>query len=289
MKLIGMDHKVDMVLSTVERRQPALLYGPTGNGKTMIAWEAAYAYSQKVGLPVVYLQLYPEMTKNSLIGGETIKEGTIVVEEQAIMKMGGVGKGAIFIVDECTHTTEPVLLSFNSLIESPWSTVIGDKVCELDQKTRFIFCGNTPDHAGNIHLPISFANRVFIVSTDLPDNKTLCAIGEEVNKDKVFAESGKAELPKTLIEFFADLIVKTHEPSFPISPRNMVICVTAAKSLTGTGYEAVTKNGPPKTIADACKKAKINADMLKEVILSSMMAHVITKSQGPEKVAALLW
>lgn len=289
MKLIGMDHKVNMVLSTIERRQPALLYGPTGNGKTMIAWEAAEAYAKSTDIPIVYLQLYPEMTKNSLIGGETIKDGSIVVEEQALLKMGGTGKGgAMFIVDECTHTTEPVLLSFNSLIEEPYSTVIGDKVCKLDQKSRFIFCGNTPDHAGNIHLPISFANRVFIIPTDLPDKKILCAIGEEVNKESGLPV-GKGKLPKALIEFFADIIVKTHEPSFPISPRNMVICVRAAKSIRQSGYKRVTKNVPPKSIADACKEALIDVNLLKEVILSSMMSHVVTKSQGPEKVAALLW
>ena len=285
MKLIGMKVKVAMVLATVTRNQPALLYGPTGNGKTMIAWEAAKAYSKKAKIPVVYLQLYPEMTKNSLIGGETIKDGTIMVEEQVIMKMGGVGKGAIFIVDECTHTTEPVLLSFNSLIEEPYSTVIGDKVCQLDKKTRFIFCGNTPDHAGNIHLPISFANRVFIVKTELPDKKVLCAIGEEVNN----GSDKKGKLSDKLIEFFADIILKTHEPSFPISPRNMVICVKAVKSLLGTGYKKVTIKGPPEEIDVACKESKINVNILKEVILSSMMSHVITKSQGPEKVAALLW
>jgi len=285
MKLIGMDHKVKAVVKAMLRRQATLLYGPTGNGKTMIAWEAAKEYSAKENLPIVYLQLYPEMTKNSLIGGETIENGSIIIKEQAILTMGGVGHGAIFIVDECTHTTEPVLLSFNSLIEIPYSTVIGHKICELDEKTRFIFCGNSPDHAGNVHLPISFANRLFIINTDLPDEKVLCAIGKEADSES----TPKGSLPKELIEFFADIIIKTHEPSFPISPRNMILCVTAAKSLLGTGYKKIKGDGPSEVIDSICKKKDIDPSMLKETMLSSMMAHVITKSQGPEKVAALLW
>ena len=285
MKLIGMDHKVHMVVEAILRRQAVLLYGPTGNGKTMIAWEAAEIYSKMTGLPIVYLQLYPEMTKNSLIGGETIENGSIVIKEQAILTMGGAGHGAIFIVDECTHTTEPVLLSFNSLIELPYSTVIGHKIYQLDDKTRFIFCGNSPDHAGNVHLPISFANRLFIVKTELPSKKILCDIGEEADN----ASMSKRELPADLIKFFADIIIKTHEPSFPISPRNMILCVTATKSLLGMGYKKITKDGPPRKINDICKAGEIDPNALKEVILSSMMSHVITKSQGPEKVTALLW
>lgn len=285
MRLIGMDHKVNIVLEAALRRQPVLLYGPTGNGKTMIAWEAAKECSNRMGVPVVYLQLYPEMTKNSLIGGETIENGSIIIKEQAILTMGGIGHGAIFIVDECTHTTEPVLLSFNSLIEVPYSTVIGHKICELDEKARFIFCGNSPDHVGNIHLPISFANRLFIVKTELPDKKVLCAIGKEADDES----TPKGKLPKELIEFFADIIIKTHEPSFPISPRNMVLCVKAAKSLLKTGYKKVAKGGPPQKVNAICKESEMDSNALKEVILSSMMSHIITKSQGPEKVAALLW
>ena len=138
MKLIGMDMEVREALRALLRREAVLLYGPTGNGKTLAAWEIARRLNKKFGVLIVYLQLYPEMTKNSLIGGETIKGGSVIVEEQAILKLG-CGEGAIFIIDECTHTTEPVLLSFNSLIEEPYSTVVGDKIYKLSDKKHFIF------------------------------------------------------------------------------------------------------------------------------------------------------
>lgn len=277
MKLIGMKMEMREALRALLRREPVLFYGPTGNGKTLAAWAIAEELEKKLNVPIVYLQLYPEMTKNSLIGGETIKNGSIVIEEQAILKLG-CGKGAIFIVDECTHTTEPVLLSFNSLIEEPYSTVVGDTIYKLSDKTRFIFCGNFPDHAGNIHLPISFANRVYTIKTIMPDKKTLCKIGIEASP----------KVPRGILNFIIDIVIKTHEPSFPISPRNVAIAAKAIPDLFGTGYKKSTKITSKKVKGD-CKKYDIDTEELRRTILSSMMANIIITSQGPEKVAALLW
>ncbi len=277
MKLIGMKMEVKEALRALYRRDPVLFYGPTGNGKTLAAWKVAEEIEKDLKVPIIYLQLYPEMTKNSLIGGETIKSGSVVVEEQSILKMG-CGRGAIFIVDECTHTTEPVLLSFNSLIEEPYSTVVGDKIYKLSDKTRFIFCGNLPDHAGNIHLPISFANRVYTVRTIMPDKKTLLAIGLEA--------SPKA--PKGILDFIAEIVEKTHEPSFPVSPRSVAIAARAIVDLSGTGYRKGQKVTDSRVLSD-CKKFDINTNELKRTILSSLMANIVISSQGPEKIAAMLW
>lgn len=275
MKLIGMETEVEDALRAARQRQPVLFYGPTGNGKTIAAWEVARVLEKELSVPIIYIQLYPEMTKNTLLGGETIKGGSIVIEKQAVLTWGE--KGAIFIVDECTHTTEPVLLAFNSLIEEPYSTVIGDEIKELSEKTRFIFCGNLPDHAGNIHLPVSFANRLYIVSTGLPSVKTMCLIGRAANE----------EAPEVILRFVAEIIEKTHEASFPISPRNMVTVSRALGGILGSGYE---QNAAIDTELDkACKEHDIHFDALKRVILSSLMAHITGHSQGPDKVAALLW
>lgn len=277
MKLIGMKVEVEEALKALLRKEPVLFYGPTGNGKTLAAWEVAKRLEKKLSIPIIYLQLYPEMTKNSLIGGETIKDGSVVVEEQAILKLG-CGKGAVFIVDECTHTTEPVLLSFNSLIEEPYSTVVGDKIYKLSDNTRFLFCGNLPDHAGNIHLPISFANRVYTIRTVMPDRKALIAIGMEASP----------RTPKGLVDFVAEIVEKTHEPSFPVSPRSVAIAARAIADLPGTGYKK-SSNVTDKRVVSNCEKWDINTDKLKRVILSSLMANIVIASQGPEKVAALLW
>jgi len=275
MKLIGMDLEVSEALRALRRNAPVMFYGPTGNGKTLAAWEVAKQIEKESGVPIVYLQLYPEMTKNSLIGGETIKAGSIVIEEQALLKMG-CGKGAIFIVDECTHTTEPVLLAFNSLIEEPYSTVVGDKIYKLSEKTRFIFCGNFPDHAGNIHLPISFANRLYIIKTGMPSKEILCQIANEANP----------KAPASLMEFIADLILTCHEPAFPVAPRNIVAAAHAVPDLFGTGYKKGIKI---EGVTATCKEHDIDQNLLKRAIMSSLMANVIVTSVGPEKIEALLW
>jgi MoxR-like ATPase len=272
-----MEMEVKEALRALLRREPVLFYGPTGNGKTLAAWEVAKRLEKKLKIPVIYLQLYPEMTKNSLIGGETIKNGSVVIEEQAILKLG-CNNGAIFIIDECTHTTEPVLLSFNSLIEEPYSTVVGDKIYNLSNNTRFIFCGNIPDHAGNIHLPISFANRVYTIRTVMPDKETLCKIGK----------AASPKVPDKILGFIAEIVEKTHEPSFPISPRNIAIAARAIPDLFETGYKK-SKGVTDARIKSDCEKHDISTDELKRTILSSMMANIVVASQGPEKVAALLW
>lgn len=276
-KLIGMNEKITGIMGALSANHPVLLYGPTGSGKTMMAWAAAQIYSEQTGLPIIYLQLYPEMTKNSLIGGETLKDGSIVIETQPIVSLGC--EGAIFIVDECTHTTEPVLLAFNSLIEEPYSTVIGKRVYTLDKSTRFIFSGNYPDHAGNIALPISFANRLHIEKVELPDLNTLIGIGESVSP----------KLCKEIIEFIANLVIKTHDPSFPISPRNVIICCEELADLVGNRSKDEKDSDVPTELRGYLRSDSISPEMFKKTVLSTMMAHIKSKSTGPDKIGALLW
>lgn len=280
MRLVGLKNEVQDALDALNRRQPVLFYGPTGCGKTLAAWKVAKKLSKQSGLPILYLQLYPEMTKNSLIGGETIKKGSIVVEKQPLLSFGE--RGAIIIVDECTHTTEPVILSFNSLIEEPYQTVVGEEICTLNKNTRFIFCGNTPDHAGNIHLPASFANRLYIISVPAPDEETLVKIGT----------TAAPKAPKEILSFVAKLITSTHEPSFPVSPRNMVTASRSVQSLLDSGYKKSGKRLPSKNVEElmkSCEEFNIDTDRLRRSIKSSLMAHVVAKTMGPDKVTAQLW
>jgi hypothetical protein len=277
-QLVGMEVELEAGLLAMKQRLPICFYGFTGNGKTLLAWEAAKKYVDSLDkeIPIVYMQLYPEMTKNSIIGGETLKDGTIVIAEQSILKFGK--KGTVFIIDECTHTTEPVLLAFNSLIEEPYSTVVGDNIYTMHGDTRFIFCGNLPDHVGNIHLPVSFANRLFIILTGLTDNDKLVRIGEAVCKDA----------PIKILEFAAEVIRKCHEPAFPLSPRNIVTLARVLPSLFNTGFTGKASI-PQASVKTACKEKNINEFLLRRAIMSSLMAHWVCKSTGPDKVEAMLW
>lgn len=275
MKLIGMDREKERASAALQNGLPVLLYGFTGNGKTLLAKEIAEQYARENNIPIIYLQLYPEMTKNSLIGGETLENGSIVVKHQPIVTFGT--RGAIFIIDECTHTTEPVLLAFNSLIESPRSTVIGDEIISMDEKTRFIFCGNLPDHTGNISLPTSFANRLFIIKTELLSKEQISSIGKEANTN----------VPTELLNFVSNIIHTVHDASFPVSPRNMVTFCLNYSSIVKTGYNP--EETLPDELREVCATNDINAKVLRDSIMSSLMGHVVFRTDGPKKVAAMLW
>ena len=144
-KPVNLDSKISEIVDALSYNKPVCLYGPTGTGKTIAGWEAAQRIAKALGNEVVYIQMYPEITKSVLIGGETIKNGNIVVDTGPIIKMGGseTKNGATFFIDEVTHATEPAVLGLNSLIEAPFQTVVGAKVYKMHENTSFLFAGNT--------------------------------------------------------------------------------------------------------------------------------------------------
>jgi len=62
----------------------------------------------------------------------------------------------------------------------------------------------------------------------------------------------------------------------------------AITSLFGTGYK-VNKAITNEAVVADCAKFGINTDFLKRTIISSLMGNIVIASQGPEKIAALLW
>lgn len=281
-KLFGLDDHFKRALTALKGAEPILLYGPSGSGKTILADEIAKAYQDTCQnkIPIIYLQLYPEMTKGTLIGGETLRDGNVVVEPQIVATEGE--KGAIFVIDECTHTTEPVLLAFNSLIEEPNTTVIGDKIYQMNKETRFIFCGNYPDHTGNIPLPTSFANRLYIEDVAFVDRDNSISIAKYY--------SG---IDDHIAAFIIYIVENTRANDFPLSPRNVIKCARGIKRLEGTGFIALSRDirmpDRVKILMRVLEEHKINPTMFKEVVLSSLQAHTKSRSQSPERVKALLW
>lgn len=279
-KLFGLDAITKRVELAVTAGEAVLLYGPAGSGKTIMAKQLAEKYSKSANVPVVYQQLYPEMTKGTLIGGETLKNGSIVVEPQIIVTAGV--KGAVFVIDECTHTTDPVLLSFNSLIEEPNSTMIGDKEFKMDARTRFIFCGNYPDHIGNIPLPTSFANRLYIED-----------IGHVAIDDYIKIAMHYTKIDAVIAKFIAGIIERTRDESMPVSPRNMLACSRAICRLANTGYtelpKTVRETADLKKVMQVLKDSNISPDAFKEVVLSTLGARIKAHSTVPDKIRALLW
>ena len=285
-KPINLDHKINEAIRALTCGKPVLFYGPSGTGKTIAAWEVANKMAETLGNKVIYLQLYPEVTKNTLIGGETIKNGNIVVDIGPILKLGNdnTESGAIFIIDECTHATEPALLGFNSLIEAPFQTVVGAEVYRLHKNTRFIFAGNTPDHSGNVPLPRSFANRLYVIDFPVPNVDDLRKIMEGVLGIK------KKDPMSPLHDYILDIAVKTRSPYFSISPRNVINCVSMLGGLCKSGFAKIGKlddlNG---TIVKALKNNDMHPSLVRNAILATMLGNVTMKNDGPDKVKALLW
>lgn len=285
-KPVGLDSQIKDAYRALEANKPVLMYGPAGTGKTISAWEVGKNIAEKLGNEITYMQLYPEVTKNVIIGGETIKNGNIVTDTGPILKLGGnkTKNGTVFIIDECTHATEPALLGFNSLIEPPYQTVVGSKSHFLHPKTRFIFAGNPPSHEGNIMLPQSFANRLYIIDFPVPTDEKLLEIVTKVNG-----------LPKDyflmpLITYMLEIASKVRSDSFSISPRNLINCATMLEKAINTGSPDDDKlRHVNDGIVNIMKTHSMKDDVVRNIILSTMLGNVAINDQGPDKVKALLW
>jgi len=285
-KPVNLDSKISEIVDALSYNKPVCLYGPTGTGKTIAGWEAAQKVAKALGNEVVYIQMYPEITKSVLIGGETIKNGNIVVDTGPIIKMGGsdTPNGATFFIDEVTHATEPAVLGLNSLIEAPFQTVVGAKVYKMHEKTSFLFAGNTPDHAGNIELPASFANRLYIVDFPTPEEDDLREIVKGTvgvdNKHKFFG----------MQEFIIEVATKTRANYFAVSPRNIINCIELLQKKSGTGWKDHSCLAHLKAQTKKSMEAMDMDPMVaRSVILATMLGNMVTKNDGPEKVKAMLW
>jgi len=285
-KPINLDSKIEEIIDALGHAKPVCLYGPTGTGKTIAGWEAASEVAKTLKNEVVYVQMYPEITKSVLIGGETIKNGNIVVDTGPIIKMGGstTENGATFFIDEVTHATEPAILGLNSLIEAPFQTVVGAEIYKMHDNSRFLFAGNTPDHAGNVELPASFANRLYVVDFPTPEEDDLRAIiagTVGVKHDHPFFG---------LQNFVIEVAIKTRANYFAISPRNVINCIELLKDKSGSGWKSHKCLAHlKKATKDSMKNLNMDPMLTRSVILATMLGNVVTKNDGPDKVKALLW
>lgn len=285
-KPIGLHNQTAAAHRALEANKPVLMYGPAGTGKTISAWEVGQHIAGELGNKVTYMQLYPEVTKNVIIGGDTIKNGNIVTDIGPVLRLGGnkTDNGTVFIIDECTHATEPALLGFNSLIEPPYQTVVGSEVHFLHPNTRFIFAGNPPSHEGNIMLPQSFANRLYIIDFPVPADEELLEIVTEVNG------ISKGHFLMPLIEYIIEIASKVRSADFSVSPRNLINCATMLEKAVATGSPNAKKlEHVEGSIVNVMKKHRMDDNVVRNTILSTMLGNVETNNQGPDKVKAMLW
>lgn len=201
-----------------ETKWPLFLTGPSGSGKTIMAMNLAAAYAQAHDVPAYYVQLSPEMTKTSLILGLRLIDGSLVVADGVVadcMQTGGV-----IVVDEATHTTQELLLMFNSILDRTSVTSVGDRIVYAKDSFRVIFCSNDSSYAGNVRLPQSLAQRLVCFHFDHPSFEDELAIA-----DRVAREESKSVLrvPDAVKAYVVATIRLVRSPQYPLSARNAAI------------------------------------------------------------------
>jgi len=205
--------KIFNVLNTVDR--PLFFTGLPGTGKTILAKALAKLYCKKNNCKAYYLQLSPDMTKTSVILGLRLENGNLVPIKGVVAE--AMEHGDIVIVDEATHTTQQMLLMFNSILDRDSSTSIGDKIVYKDPKMRVIFCSNDSTCAGNIPLPQSFAQRALFFNFKYPnfeDEKT-------ITKSMLKNDLNDYTMPESVISYIANIIRNSRSKYFPLSVRNI--------------------------------------------------------------------
>lgn len=199
---------------------PLYLTGPSGSGKTIIAMNLAKKYSKANNVPAYYVQLSPELTKTSLVAGLRLVDGSLKSVNGIIAEC--MENGGIVIVDEATHSTQELLLVFNSILDRTSITAFGDRTITSKDTFRIIFCSNDSKYSGNVKLPQSFSQRLVAIYCDYPTWEDEVKISEEVAKSECVKG---CFVPKPVINYVVSLMREVREEDFPLSVRNVSIAL----------------------------------------------------------------
>ncbi len=210
----------DMSRVLFNTRWPLYFIGPSGSGKSIFAMNLGKEYAQKLKVPCYYIQLSPEQTKTSLILGLRLDNGSLKPVKAVVAE--AMEKGGIIIIDEATHSTQNLLLMFNSILDRTSVTSIGDEIVYSDKKFRVIFCSNDSNYAGNVKLPQSFAQRMVTFPFDYPPWIDEAKIIKRIAKDECECD---IDVPNSVIKYITSTIRKIRTKDFPLSARNGAIAV----------------------------------------------------------------
>lgn len=197
---------------------PLYITGPSGSGKSIMAFNLAKQYSEDYNVPAYYVQLSPEQTKTSLILGLRLVKGSLEVVNGVVADC--MEQGGIIIIDEATHSTQELLLMFNSILDRTSITSVGDKTIISDENFRIIFCANNSTYAGNIKLPQSFAQRLVGFYFDYPKFDDEIEIVKQIADDECLRE---VRVPEEVIRYIVSLMREVRTETFPLSVRNSAI------------------------------------------------------------------
>lgn len=218
---------------------PLYITGPSGSGKSVIAMNIARRYSQKVGVPAYYVQLSPEQTKTSLILGLRLKNGSLEAVNGVVAEC--MENGGIIIIDEATHSTQEMLLMFNSILDRTSITSIGDKTVVGKDTFRIIFCANDSKYSGNVKLPQSFAQRLVGMYCDYPSWEDEVKIVNRILEDEY---DSQMFVPQPVIKYIVSLMRELRKENYPLSVRNGSIATVLLQLQPKTKAQEVTQDDP---------------------------------------------
>lgn len=199
---------------------PVYIVGPSGSGKSIMAMNLAKAYSQKHNVPAYYAQLSPDQTKTSLILGLRLVKGSLVPVKGMVAE--AMTTGGIVVIDEATHTTQEMLLMFNSILDRTSVTSVGDEIVYALDTFRVVFCSNESSYSGNVELPQSFAQRLVAFHYGYPDFEDEVRIARKIAKDEY---NGTFDVPRGVAKYITSLAREIRTEAYPLSARNIAIAL----------------------------------------------------------------
>lgn len=299
--MVGKDarERFDEISSVLNHTQwPVYLVGPSGSGKTLMAMNLAKKYALEHKVPAYYVQLSPDQTKTSVILGLRLVKGSLIAVKGVVAQ--AMEEGAIVIVDEATHTTQELLLMFNSVLDRTSITSIGDEVVYADEKFRTIFCSNSSSYAGNVRLPQSFAQRVVTFHFDYPSLDDEIKICQKIAEEEY---NGSYDVPESAAKYVATFMREQRTETFPLSARNMAIALIRmtiarksdstdidryftqdanvestrrqiVKRITGKDASNTVQLTDPDIMAFVTYVSQLGVGKFREIILSATMFHL---------------
>lgn len=274
-KLVGDDAKLRFkeCMSILKNTSwPIYLIGPSGSGKTVMAWNLAKAYAEKNKVPAYYLQLSPDQTKTSIILGLRLVKGSLVAVKGIVSQ--AMDEGAIIIIDEATHTTQELLLMFNSIIDRVSVTSVGDEIVYAKDTFRTIFCSNNAYYAGNVRLPQSLAQRLVGMKFDYPRFEDEVKIVSKIANDEY---NGKQQPPESVVRYICSFVREIRSEMFPLSARNSAIA--------SIRLAVVVEGMPTKNKQDPYFVSGSNVESIRRNIAKRIFGREVTSTselKGPE-------
>lgn len=252
---------------------PLYITGPSGSGKSIIAMNIAKMYAKKRNVPAYYVQLSPEQTKTSLILGLRLKNGSLEAVNGVVADC--MEQGGIIIIDEATHSTQEMLLMFNSILDRTSITSIGDKTVSSADTFRIIFCANDSRYSGNVKLPHSFAQRLVGFYCDYPSWEDEVAIVGKMLEDEY---EGNITVPLPVIKYIVSLMRELRRDNFPLSVRNASIASVLLQIAPKKKASEVTED-------DKYFTSGVNVESVRRIIANRIFnkkVESVSELNGPE-------